>query len=302
MAATGYHSNAMSASALEGEQAMNKMLVAVFDTEPAAYEGLQALKDLHRDGDITLYATAVLVKDIAGMLSVKQSAEEGPLGTAVGMLSGSAVGLLAGEAGAAAGLALGGLAGPVGAAIGLSLGGLTGLIVDLSHSGVNIDFVDEVSQVLLPGKAAVVAEVEESWQTPVDTRLGKLGGLVFRRLRSEVVEDQLVRESAAFEAELQLLEEELAQASAESKAELQKEIDAVKQKLEATRAQAEARQQQLKSETDAKVAALREQIKQASDRRKAQIERRTAEVKADYEVRSGKLEQARKLVKEALTS
>jgi uncharacterized membrane protein len=265
---------------------MNKMLVAVFDTEPAAYQGLQALKDLHRDGDITLYATAVLVKDSAGAVSVKQTADEGPLGTALGMLTGSLVGLLAG---------------PVGVAIGLSAGGLTGLIVDLSESEVNIDFVDEVSNALIPGKAAVLAEVEETWQTPVDTRLGKLGGLVFRRLRSEVVEDQLVRESAAFEAELQQLEDELAQAAAEDKAELQKEIAAAKQKLEATRAQAEARQQQLKSEADAKIAAMREQMKQASERRKAQIEKRTVEVQADYAARSAKLEQARKLVKEALS-
>jgi uncharacterized membrane protein len=276
----------MSASALEGEQAMNKMLVAVFDTEPAAYEGLNALKDLHTDGDITLYATAVLVKDSAGAVSVKQTADEGPLGTVLGMLTGSLVGLLAG---------------PVGVAIGLSTGGLTGLIVDLSESEVNIDFVDEVSKALIPGKAAVVAEVEETWQTPVNIRLGKLGGLVFRRLRSEVVEDQLVRESAAFEAELQQLEDELEQATAESRAELQKQIAAVQQKLEATRALAEARQQQLKSEADAKIAAMREQVQQASERRKGQIERRTAEVKADYEARSAKLAQARELVKEALS-
>jgi uncharacterized membrane protein len=281
---------------------MNKMLVAVFDTEREAFEGLQALKDLHNDGDITLYATAVLVKDFTGTVSVKQSADSGPLGTAVGMLTGSVTGLLAGTAGAAAGLAAGAIAGPLGAAVGFSLGGLTGLIVDLSHSGVNVDFVDEVSKALIPGKAAVVAEVEETWQTPVDTRIGKLSGLVFRRLRSEVVEDQLVREADAFEAELDELEDELAHATAENKAELQKKIAAAKQKLEATRAQAEARQQQLKSEADAKIAALREQAKQASDRRKAQIEKRTAEVKADYEARSAKLEQALKLVKEALTT
>lgn len=279
---------------------MNKMLVAVFDTEPAAYEGLNALKELHEDGDITLYATAVLVKDSSGAVSVKQTADEGPLGTAVGMLTGSVTGLLAGEAGAAAGLAAGSVAGPIGAAVGFSLGSLTGLMVDLSHTGVNVDFVDEVSQALIPGKAAVVAEVEETWQTPVDTRLGKLGGLVFRRLRSEVVEDQLVRESAAFDAELQQLEDELAQATAESKAELQQQIATAKQKLEATRNQTEARQQQLKRETDAKIAALREQMKDASERRKAQIEKRTAEVQADYEARSAKLEQARKLVKDAL--
>ena len=279
---------------------MNKMLVAVFDTEPAAFEGLQALKNLHKDGDITLYATAVLVKDFTGAVSVKQSADQGPLGTAVGMLTGSVTGLLAGQAGAAAGLAVGSMAGPIGAAIGFSLGALTGLIVDLSETGVNVDFVDEVSTALIPGKAAVLAEVEETWQTPVDTRIRKLGGMVFRRLRSEVIDDQLAREAAAFEAELDELEDELAQATAETEAELQQQIETVKKKLEATRAQIEARQQQLKTETDAKVAAMREQMKDANDRRKEQIEKRTAEVKADYEARSAKLEQARKLTMEAL--
>jgi len=56
---------------------MNKMLVAVFDTEPAAFEGLSALRDLHKDGDITLYASAVMVKDKTGKINVKQEADDG---------------------------------------------------------------------------------------------------------------------------------------------------------------------------------------------------------------------------------
>jgi uncharacterized membrane protein len=67
---------------------MNKMLVAVFDTEPAAFEGLSALRDLHREGDITLYASAVMVKDKTGKINVKQEADDGPVGTAVGLLTG----------------------------------------------------------------------------------------------------------------------------------------------------------------------------------------------------------------------
>lgn len=35
---------------------MNKILVAVFDSEAMAYQGLSALKDLHKDGDMTQYA------------------------------------------------------------------------------------------------------------------------------------------------------------------------------------------------------------------------------------------------------
>jgi uncharacterized membrane protein len=264
---------------------MNKMLVAVFDTEPAAYEGLSALEDLHREGAITLYATAVIAKDASGTVGVKQAADPGPVGTALGMLTGSVLGLVAG---------------PVGVAVGASAGGLTGLLFDLVSAGIGADFVDEVSQALTPGKVAVLAEVEETWVTPVDTRLGKLGGLVFRRGRSEVVEDQLAREAAALDAELNQLEEELGQARAEDKAAVRKEIDAVKHKLEAKQDQVEARLEQIKSEAEAKIDALRSQMQQASDRQKAKNEKRIAELQADYEVRSVKLEQAQKLIQEAL--
>jgi uncharacterized membrane protein len=265
---------------------MNKMLAAVFGTEVAAYDGLGALKDLHRDGDITLYATAVIVKDSSGAVTVKQGADEGPIGTGIGLLSGSAVGLLGG---------------PVGVAVGATLGSLTGMLFDLEKSGVDLDFMDEVSKALTPGKAAVLADLEETWLTPVDTKLGTLGGIVFRRLRSEVVEDQLAREAAEFDAELKQLKEELAQEKAENKAEVQKHIDATKQKIRATQAHAKAMLDQAKAETDAKLAALEAQMKGANDRQKAKIKKRMADAKARHEARRAKLEQAWKLTKEALS-
>jgi uncharacterized membrane protein len=266
---------------------MNKMLVAVFDAEPPAYEGLSALKDLHKAGDITLYATAVIVKDAAGTVRVKQEADEGPVGTALGALTGAAVGLLGG---------------PVGAALGASIGGLTGALVDLGDAGIDVGFLDEVSKAMTPGKVAVLAEVQETWETPVDTRFAKLGGLVFRRLRSEVIEDQMAREAAAFKAERLQLREELAQSRAETRAAVQAQITAVDKKLEVIQAQAKARAEQAKRELDAKVEELQEQRKQANDRQKARIEKRIADAKADYAIRKAKLDQAGKLVKEALAT
>lgn len=264
---------------------MNKVLVAVFNNETGAFEGLSALKNLHKNGDITLYATTVLVKDASGKVSMKQAADEGPLGTALGMLTGGMVGLLAG---------------PVGLAAGASLGGLTGLIFDLSKTGIDAQFVDDVSTALSPGKAAVLADVDEGWTVPVDDRVGKLGGMVFRRLRSEVVEDQLERESAALQAEAKQLMEELAQAHAENKAAIQAQIDGVKKKAHAMQDQATSRIEQAKREADAKIAALQSQLKQASDRQKAKIEERIAAVKADMEARGAKLQEAGRLAKEAL--
>jgi uncharacterized membrane protein len=266
---------------------MNKMMVAVFDAEPAAFEGLSALRDLHRDGDITLYASAVIIKDKAGKMNVKQEADEGPVGTAVGLLAGSLMGILGG---------------PAGLAVGASLGGLTGFLFDLDQSGIGVTFLDEVSKSLTPGKAAVVAEVEESWTTPVDTRVHQLGGIVFRRLRSEVVEDQLVRESAAFEADLKALEEDLKRGVAENRAAIQKDIEQIKKQIKVTQDQATAKLDKAKAEMDARIKSLQDQAKGASDRAKARIEKRIAEVRADFEVRSKKLNQAWTLTREALAA
>lgn len=266
---------------------MNKMLVAVFDTETAAFEGLNALRNLHGDGAITLYASAVIVKDKTGKLSIKQAVDDGPVGTAVGLLTGGLIGILGG---------------PAGLAIGATLGGMTGFLFDLDQSGIGATFLDDVSKTLTAGKAAVVAEVEEGWTTPVDTRLRERGGIVFRRLRSEVVEDQLVRESAAFEADLEALQDDLKQAIAEDRAAIQKDIEQVKKQINATQDQAKARLDQAKAEMDSRINALQDQAKGANDRAKARIEKRIADVKADFEVRSKKLNQAWALTKEALAA
>ena len=266
---------------------MNKMLVAVFETEASAFEGLSALRNLHKDGDITLYASAVVVKDAAGKIAVKQAADEGPVGTAVGLVTGSLIGLLGG---------------PAGVAIGASIGSLGGLVFDIDRSGVDVKFLDEVSAALSPGKSAVLAEVEETWTTPADTRLHKLGGTVFRRLRSEVVEDQLMRESAAFEADLKALQEDLKHADAETRAAIQKDIQQVKLQIQMLQEQAKKRLDQAKAETDARLQSLRDQAKQSSDRAKRRIDKRMTEVKADFELRSRKLNQAWTLTKEALAA
>lgn len=266
---------------------MNKMLVAVFDREATAFEGLSALKELHRNGDISLYSSAVIAKDNAGKTEVRQAADTGPIGMSVGLLTGSLIGILGG---------------PAGMAIGASLGGLAGLVFDASKSGVDVTFLDDVSKTLTAGKVAILAEIEESWTAPVDTRLHKLGGMVFRRLRGEVVGDQLARESAALEGDLKALNDEFKQAAAENRAAIQKDIERVKLQIKATQDQAKARLDQAKAETEARVKALQDQAMNVTGLAKARIEKRIADVKADLEVRSKKLSQAWALTKEALAA
>lgn len=172
---------------------MDKMLVVVFDSEAKAYEGSKALQELQNEGSINLYAKSVIVRDTSGKMAVKQQDDMGPIGTAVGMLTGSLIGLIGG---------------PVGVAFGAYTGTIGGLIYDLGNLTIGDDFLSEVEKSLEPGKAAVVAEVWEEWTTPVDARMEALGGVVIRRTRKEVMDEQAERDVAALEADLAELEAE----------------------------------------------------------------------------------------------
>ncbi len=266
---------------------MNNLLVVVFGTELAAYEGLNALQELHQQADIALYASAVMMTGAARTFSAKQTTGEGPAGDALAVLTESLLSLLLGRAGVAAWAPDGGLA---------------WLASDMATAGVGIDFLGEVSQALAPGKAVVLAEVEETWATPADMRLLKLGGVVFRRHRAQIVEDWLTREAAACDAELRQLKAELAQASAENWAALHREIEGAEQKLKAAQAQIEATQAQGQRETTAKIETLREQMKPINGRHKARIQEFLAEVSANQDRRNAALERAKRIVQEALSA
>ena len=264
---------------------MNKMLIAVFETETKAYEGLNALKSLHESGDITLYASAVINKDLNGKIRVKESADEGPIGTGVGLLTGSLVGLLGG---------------PVGMVIGAFAGTMAGLLYDVDADDVNSTFVDDVSAALSNGKTAVVCEIDETWTIPVDTKLQALDGLVFRRLRYEVEDEQLNREADAISNEYNQLKEEFKEARDADKAKINESIKKLKNKARTVNDLLKKKMDDSKTRFTAKVNAIKEQGKNANVRRKARLQKRIDALTEDYNARTAKLKQAAKLVGEAL--
>jgi len=264
---------------------MNKMLVAVFQNENKAFEGLSALKELHKKGDITLYATAVLSKDEKGEVHLNSTADQGPIGTATGLFTGSLIGLIGG---------------PVGLAIGAATGSIAGLIYDVSTDDLNTTFVDEVTYALTKGKTAVIAEIDETWTVPIDTKLEGLNAMVFRRLKDEIAEDQLARESEAIAAELRNLNEELKEAKERDKAHIEAVISKLQNKAETTNELVRKKLNETRTQLNAKIDTMEEQIKQAKDSRKAKIEKRIKDVKQEYSLRIQKLKQASKLIGEVL--
>jgi hypothetical protein len=86
---------------------------------------------------------------------------------------------------------------------------LAGLLADWARHGIDLKFLDDVSKTLDVGKAAVVAEIEQSWVSPLEQQLTQQGGTVFRRFRTDLVDDQLLCEERALQKALEALEDEL---------------------------------------------------------------------------------------------
>ena len=265
---------------------MSKFVVTTFGNEAKAYEGTRALKELHAQGDLTLYQMAVITKDAAG----KVSAKEGPdplAGTAIGTMVGALIGVLGG---------------PAGVIVGITAGMLLGSVSDLLNVGVGADFVEKISRELAPGNAAVIAEVDEDWITPLNTRMEAIGGSVIREWRSDFEEAEIAKASAASKAELAQLQAELAQSRSEAKAKLQKQISGVKTKLDELSTRAQAKLQELEQDTNAKIKALNDQLAKAHADNKIRIKERLVALRADYDGRAAKLKQAGALIKEALAA
>jgi uncharacterized membrane protein len=213
------------------------MLVVVFDNETKAFEGKSALRQLEREGDLAIYAGAVVTKRADGTADVRQYDDFGPVGALVGTSVGGLVGLLGG---------------PVGVAIGATSGLLLGSIADIGNARVGEDFVADVSKTLTPNKVAVIAEVEEGWTTPVDTRMEALGGTVLRRALWEVENQVHDERVAAMKADVAQFKEEMSKAHEQRKATLKAKIEQLEARIDAQATKVKADHEAFKQRRQAK--------------------------------------------------
>jgi hypothetical protein len=56
---------------------------------------------------------------------------------------------------------------------------------------VSDDFLESACRDLAPGKVAVIAEMAEEWNAPLDTRMSQIGGKVQREWKENLADDML---------------------------------------------------------------------------------------------------------------
>lgn len=153
-----------------------------WDEPSKAYEALAKFGGLSSDG-VQVDAAVVVERAKDGQVRVTDG-QDNEVG--LGTLSGSSIGALVGI-----------LGGPLGMLLGFAGGALIGSSVDLDRSVGAEDVIGEMSQALAPGRAGVVAEVDENSPDAIDAFARETGAQLLRRSVDEVLDELAAAEAAA---------------------------------------------------------------------------------------------------------
>ena len=257
---------------------MDKMLVAVFESEKQAFAAAGAMNDLREDGILLVYASGVIVKDAGRISIVEFTNDSAGSDSVLGIATRSLIELLAK---------------PVFSADEVNSQAIADQMMEITNAGVDAVFLDEVARHLSPGKAAIVAEIEEETVTAMDTLIESLGGMVFRCVRCELMFAQIAKELDALHNEIQILEQQMLQSRDGSRIRLQGRLALATTGLHATKERARHRATTIKREAEAKIVLLQERAAKAEAGMKSRFERLADEVRVDYLNRAAKLNLAR---------
>ena len=164
-------------------------------------------------------------------------------------------------------------------------GALAGLIGDLHASEVDEYFLSDVSAALIPGKFAVLADVDEEWVTPVDTPDGSpWRGGVSRAQECRRRGTPCARGGCPARRN-RPAQSRGRQGAQDRKAKLKARIDQLQGRLEKKLEQERAQSKQAEEAVQAKVQALQKKADQEKGDAKAAIEARITRLRDDYKRR-----------------
>ena len=156
------------------------VIIATFENRNQAYEAARDIDKLD-DSVIHVEGGAIVEKDMLGNVTLLDSKElTSPWGTIGGLTGGTLLGALVGTLAGPVGTMTGAQVGAAAAATGGLVGSTVGATIDIADTGLKEDYIAAVSGRLLPGHAALVAEVDEYSTQPVDEAVWRHGGVIFR--------------------------------------------------------------------------------------------------------------------------
>jgi uncharacterized membrane protein len=155
-----------------------ELIVSAFQTEDGADKALDEIVAAKKDKLVKIREAAVVRRDKHGKLHIS---ERGDLSVGGGAASGAAIGAVVGLFGGPIGALLGGAAGA-------AIGGLAGKLID---TGIPDDRLKQIGSALQPGTSAIVAMIEHTWVTEIQSELDRAGGDTLAAAVTEDIKNQL---------------------------------------------------------------------------------------------------------------
>jgi uncharacterized membrane protein len=166
-------------------------IIAVsFDRPNAAYEAVTKLKELDKQGQVSIYEGRIVERDATGQLIVKDSVLGGDDDRGVATVSGGLIGMLVGV-----------IAGPVGMLLGGSIGLMTGAVIEMDVDDRDDSILSAFARHVQRGATVLLAHLNEQSDEIVDNAMAGMGGSVLRRSAVDVETELAVAQEARDVAE-----------------------------------------------------------------------------------------------------
>jgi uncharacterized membrane protein len=194
------------------------IIAASFADRARAREGLERLRNLDSQGQLSIEGLALVTRDEDGRIVENHLTGE----PWAGRTGGGLVGVLIGT-----------LGGPLGMLLGGSAGVLAGALVDARELDQADSALDSFSKWLQVDQAALVAELVERDPAIVDSTMAEIGGRVLRRTLDEVEAEVAAAEKAQRKAEKEAREQLLKARHEMRNYEVHAKVEEMKTKLRA---------------------------------------------------------------------
>lgn len=194
---------------------MEKIISILLHSEENAFKASQEINQLDKDGDIRIIELYVLNKDENGEVQIKNAKNQMLPYSATGALAGSFIGILGG---------------PLGVFFGMTTGLLAGSIGDIFRSSRTSKFLEKASKVIPAGNTAIVAHINEYWETPLNTTLKPYDAEIKRLNINVEIEKYIAEEQRLLSEEIDDLTVKLEQATDEEKQKINSRIEQLKTK------------------------------------------------------------------------
>lgn len=265
---------------------MDKMVAIIFDSEKDVKAGDKILNKLAGEGQIAIFGEAVL-EHSSDAINILKSTENGPISTVFGNLVSCIVNVVGWDKSVKT---------PPNSET------TWGLVNDVNRTLVDVEYLNEIKQMLTPGKYAIIAEINEQWVAPLNSALKPLNPIILREYRKDILDNRLQDDLFSIKKEYQELVSELKNASSDARCEIEHRMNVLKDRMQQKIELTKKRIDDIQKESTYRIDTLHNQLEKATLTAKNNIEHHINEVVEDYQSRSKKLKKAWEMTKSALST